>query len=184
MQPTFKEVKGMKKTEEFLKEFDIQFSGLKIGVHEYQFKLDKKFFTYFEIDDVTDGDITVDFTLTKRETMLELSFDIMGTVTTTCDRCMDELRVIISDEKEIMVKFSDAESEGNDELIILKHEDYKIDVAPLIYEFIVINMPLRKVHDESDCNPEVIAKLQSTDQEESEDEETGSGMWDQLKKLK
>lgn len=174
----------MKNTGKFLKEFEIQFSGLKIGLHEYQFKLDKKFFTYFKIDDVTDGDISVDFTLTKRETMLELSFDIMGAVTTTCDRCLDPLNLIISDDKEIMVKFSDTDNEGNDELIILKHEDYKIDIAPLIYEFLVINMPLRKVHDEADCNPDVIAKLKGISQKEFKEDKNGSGMWDQLKKLK
>jgi uncharacterized metal-binding protein YceD (DUF177 family) len=174
----------MKKTEEFLKEFDIQFSGLKLGLHEYQFKLDKKFFDYFKIDDITDGDISVDFTLTKRETMMEMTFDLMGTVTTTCDRCMDELKIIISDEREIMAKFSDENSESTDELIILRSEDYKIDIAPIIYEFIVINLPLRKVHDESECNPKIIAILYGTNEEVKKDKKIDSTMWNQLKKLK
>ena len=174
----------MKKTDAFLKEFDIQFSGLKIGVHQYPFKLDKKFFDHFEIDDVTDGNIDVDFELTKRESMLELHFDIHGTITTICDRCLDELVLPIFDDREVMVKFSEIDSEDNDELIVLKPEEYKINIASLIYEFIVVNIPLRKVHDEADCNQEVIAKLNNANQEEVDNDESGPSMWDQLKKLK
>ena len=83
------------------------------------------------------------------------------------------------------VKFGDKHDEENDELFVIAPEEYKIDVAPLLYEFISLQVPLRKVHEEDDCNPEVIARLHnsSTEDVKEQDNDTPS-VWDKLKNLK
>ena len=115
--------------------------------------------------------------------MMELNFELTGTVTTTCDRCLDPLEIDIVTDNQIMVKFSDAASEANDELIVLGQSAYQLDIAPLIYEFMTVQFPLRKVHEEKDCNQDVIDMLHTEEEETEEDNET-SNMWDELKKLK
>lgn len=173
----------MTKLEGYLKQFIVQFSGLKLGIHEYSFDVVDLFFEQFVIEDVTGGDIRVKFILEKRENMMELNFELLGKLKTTCDRCLDPLEIDIESENQIMVKFSEATSEANDELIILGPEAYQIDIAPIIYEFITVQFPLRKVHDEKDCNQEVIDMLY-IEEDQIEEEDEGSNVWDALKKLK
>lgn len=171
----------MNKVEEYLKQFVIQFSGLKIGRHEYAFEIGPLFFEHFTIEDVNTGEIHVDFSLTKRENMLELEFEFDGFLSSECDRCLDPLNIPIVSENDLRVKFGDEHNEENDELLILAHEEYKIDIAPLLYEFISLQVPLRKVHEENECNQEVISRLH-IDQEVEEDNDSPS-VWDKLKNL-
>jgi len=173
----------MNKLEGYLKQFVIQFSGLKNGFHEYQVEVVDLFFEQFNIEDVTGGNFQVDFSLEKRDTMMELNFKFNGTLKTSCDRCLDSMTLPMKGERELLVKFGDVTSTENDELLVLGYEAYQIDVAPYIYEFISLNFPLRKVHEENECNQEVIDRLYPEVENEQEDNET-SNMWDKLKELK
>ena len=173
----------MNKLEGYLKQFVIQFSGLKTGLHEYKFELVDLFFEQYNIEDVTGGKVHVDFSLLKRESMMELNFKFNGTLITSCDRCLDSLNLPIEGNRELMIKFGDVTSDENDELLVLGYEAYQIDIAPYIYEFITLEFPLRKVHDESECNQDVIDML-STEVEEQQEESESSNMWDKLKELK
>lgn len=174
----------MNKLDGYLKQFNIQFSGLKVGQHDYKFELGNLFFEHFNIEDVTDGQVNVDFTLFKRETMLELRFEFKGTVQSTCDRCLEPLEMEVEGENEILVKFGEERNYEDDELIIIPHEEYRIDVAPFIYEIITVLLPLRKVHKEDQCNEEVLKRLQKQDDEGLKDENEIPSVWDKLKKLK
>lgn len=173
----------MTKLEIYLKQFVVQFSGLKIGIHEFEFEIVDLFFEQYQIEDVSGGDMHVGFSLDKRENMMELTFELTGTIKTTCDRCLDPLEIDIVTDNQVMVKFGDVSSEANDELLVLGPEAYQIDIAPFIYEFITVQFPLRKVHEEKDCNQDVIDMLYTED-DIAEDESESSNMWDELKKLK
>ena len=68
-----------------LKEYTIPFIGLKLGLHHFNYKIEKTFFEYFEYDDFNDAQVNVDVTLLKNTTLLELNFKITGTVNVNCD---------------------------------------------------------------------------------------------------
>lgn len=177
----------MKKVDGYLKQFDIQFSGLKLGLHEYEFDLGKMFFERFKIEDVNDGKIHVNFSLLKRENGLELNFEFNGSLNSSCDRCLESLDISIAGSNELLVKFGDEHNEENDELLVLAPEEYKINITPLLYEFLSLLVPLRKVHEENDCNEEIIARLHNTNTEEYEDNNNDNdtpSVWDKLKNLK
>tara|TARA_R110002050_G_scaffold244268_1_gene380904 strand:+ start:62023 stop:62544 length:522 start_codon:yes stop_codon:yes gene_type:complete len=173
----------MTKLEEYLKQFVVQFSGLKLGVHKYEFEVVDLFFEQFNIEDVTGGQFHIDLSLEKRDNMMELIFKFNGSLSTSCDRCLDPLQIHLEGERELLVKFGETTSTENDELLVLGYEAYQLDVAPYIYEFIALNFPLRKVHNEDECNQEVINRLYPDVEEQQEDNET-SNMWDKLKELK
>ena len=42
-----------------LKEFTIQFVGLKIGEHHFEYEIDKTFFEHFEYDEFNDATLNV-----------------------------------------------------------------------------------------------------------------------------
>ena len=173
----------MTKLQGYLKQFVIQFSGLKLGLHEYEFEVVDLFFEQFNIEDVTGGTLHVDFSLEKRKNMMELIIKLNGFLKTSCDRCLEPMTTPVEMEKEILIKFGETTNFENDELLVLGYEEYQFDIAPYIYEFLTLDFPLRKVHNDDDCNQEVIDRLYP-DVEETQEEDETSNMWDKLKELK
>ena len=70
--------------------YNIEFKGLKEGLHEYEYKVDDKFFEHFNESLVKNGNITVKAELEKRSAFLKLQFTISGWLELICDRCLDE----------------------------------------------------------------------------------------------
>ena len=54
--------------------YKIEFAGLKIGNHQFNFQADKKFFDRFNFSDFNDISVNIDIDLTKKSTLLELDF--------------------------------------------------------------------------------------------------------------
>ena len=76
---------------------------------------------------------------------------------------------------------SEEEQELAEDLIILRNDDYKINIADTLYELIMVSLPMKKVHQNSDdCNSEVVEKINI---EEQKNEETDP-RWAALNKLK
>jgi len=170
--------------------YNLEFKGLKEGLHEFEFKIEDKFFEHFDQEMVSVGDLDVKVELEKRNTFMKLYFDINGWVELTCDRCLDVYRQKINQQNELFVKFSENDYEDDDEVIWLLPEEYKINLAQVIYEYIVLGIPMKHVHPdkkngESGCNPEMIERLDNhIPQEEEEEEKNSDPRWEALRKLK
>jgi len=167
-----------------LKIYIIQFGGLSIGNHNFEFYVDEKFFENFEYSEIKKGKVNVDILLEKHETMLILNFSIKGNVNIICDRCSDSFDIPISTNQQLIVKFGDKDFEETDEILIIPFSEHKIDLSQLIYEYINLSLPIKRVHPDdkqgnSTCNPEIIKIIESVSKNESTDHR-----WDALKKLK
>lgn len=136
-------------------EFIIQFVGLKIGTHRYEFDIDKSFFEGVESTLIEDAKVHVDLALEKKETMMIAEFSFSGTVATPCDRCNDPMEVEVQGDYRIVYKFGTEVSE-DENLIILHPESFELDVSAPIYELLVISLPARRIHPEGECNEEVM----------------------------
>jgi uncharacterized protein len=154
----------------------IGFSGLKEGLHNFDFELGDAFFAEKEFSEVNAADIQVDVELNKHSNMLELQMDLKGSVTVPCDRCLQPLSLPIDMEEEVIVKFGE-EEDLESEVIVLKESAYEIDIEQLLFEFVQLALPLRKVHDEKDCDPKVLKRLSA------EDEVHHDSRWDALKDI-
>lgn len=171
--------------------YDVEFKGLKEGLHEFEYEIGDKFFEHFDQDLVSIGKLDVKVDLEKRNTFLKLYFNIKGWVELTCDRCLDVYRQKIKQKSELLVKFDENNYEDDDEVIWLLPEEHKINLAQLIYEYIVLGIPMKHVHPdkkngESGCNPEMIERIdnQSPQEEEENEEKEIDPRWEALKKLK
>jgi uncharacterized metal-binding protein YceD (DUF177 family) len=81
----------------------------------------------------------------------------------------------------------------NEELLILPHGEFQIDIAQYIYEMIVLSVPLRRIHPgikDGSLNTEALAKLKELtveklkkDNKKEEKEENIDPRWDKLKQL-
>jgi uncharacterized metal-binding protein YceD (DUF177 family) len=166
------------------KEFLIPFVGLNLGNHEFTYEVNELFFENFEYSEIKKGQLKVDLSFEKQETMLVLDFQIDGTVEVNCDRCTDAFNYQIKGEERLIFQFGESYSEDSDEIITLPENAYEINIAPFIYESIHLLLPIRCIHPdnqdgESGCNPKVIEKLN----EHIKNKETDP-RWDALKKLK
>lgn len=174
-------------------EYVIQYSGLKLGTHSFEFEIGKAFFESFEYSEIQDCKVHVKMDMEKSSTMLVLLFDVEGTVDFPCDRCLEPVTLPIEGNYRQVVKFSDYEESDDDEIIILPTGEYEIDVKKLIYDFVMLSIPLKRAHEEGECDEEAQAKLndflieelpeEPTESEEEEDENIDP-RWQALKDLK
>jgi uncharacterized metal-binding protein YceD (DUF177 family) len=173
-----------------LNEFLIAFIGLKLGKHQFEYQINKTFFDHFEYDDFENCEIKVKLVLEKKSTHLELNLKHKGTVFVPCDVTGEMFDLPIKSSIRVIVQFGEAFNNDNDELLILPHGEFQVDVSQYIYEMIVVSIPLKRVHpgikDGTLVSP-ILDKLKKLTIKETKKEETKAEntdpRWDKLKNL-
>ncbi|HLT41303.1 MAG TPA: DUF177 domain-containing protein [Sphingobacteriaceae bacterium] len=172
----------------FLKQYSIPFTGLKNNRHVFDFEIDKRFFDEFEYSIVKNGELKVMVELDKRETMMILNFNIEGSIMLDCNFCLNNYPEKTIIKERIIVKFEQEEmNETTEEILVLSKSDYELDIAPLLYEYINLAVPINSRCDnpgnESFCDKEMVSKIESLNSTE-EIVEKNDPRWDILKKIK
>ena len=165
--------------------YSIAFKGLSQGKHVFEYEVDDKFFAEFNGGVVDEGKVNVRVTLEKQSSLMILWFDVEGTVHVQCDRCLEMYDQPIKGLERIFVKFGEKEYTEGDDVIWVSVNDYQLNLAQLIYEFICLAVPIKRVHPDdkdgnSTCDPEMIEKLEKYVVKE---DELKNPVWNDLKKL-
>lgn len=166
--------------------YSLPVSGLRDGLHHFDFQIDDHFFAAFESSAITSGDIDVHLTFDKQPSLFVLDFRIEGTIKQECDRCLELFDLPISVENSLKVKFDDNERD-EDEVVYVSRERRQLNVARFIYEFVHLAIPMVKTHDmaEEECDPSFLEYLNKEEEQEPEKEsEEKPSVWDALKRLK
>ena len=175
----------MKNTKEYL----IPFIGLKLGKHHFEYQISNAFFEIFDYNEYQNSDIKVNVVLEKKSTLLELSFKHKGVVNVPCDLTSEDFDLSIKGKMKLIVRFGEEFNNDNEELLILPHGEFEIDLAQYIYEMIVLSVPLRRVHPgvkDGSLNTEALTKLNELKVKEvkkENKEEDIDPRWDKLKQL-
>lgn len=166
-----------------LRAYQIDIYGLSTGVHDYQFEVTKDLFHLFEQEIVTSGSGVCHVSLDKSATMLTLEFNIQAKVELICDLSVRPFDHEIQSRRELRMKFGDTEDELSDEIVIIPWDSKWINVAEYIYQFVLLEIPMKKIHPDlrTQERPDVLYRTQ---EEEIEEEETIDPRWEALKKLK
>jgi|SRR5690606_17663316 len=169
------------------KEFLIQFAGLKQGKHQFEFNINKKFFDGFDFDEYNSVDVKVNLILEKKSTMLELSFKHKGFVNVPCDLTNEDFDLPVKGKLNLIVKFGEEYNDENDEMLVLPHGEFEVDVAQYIYEMIVLSVPSKRIHPgvkDGTLDTAILDKLEElSPKEEHKEENNTDPRWDELKKL-
>lgn len=171
------------------KEFDIQFIGLKIGKHDYKFDINYKFFEHFEYKEFNDVNVKIVLSLVKKSTFLEFNFEASGTVNVNCDLTNESYDELLEASFDLVVNFGDEYNDENEQILILPHAEYEINVAHYIYELIVLSLPQKRVHPgvkDGTLDSDILKKLEDLSPKSLEDNTTKTDTdprWDSLKKL-
>ena len=145
-----------------LKNFDISFIGLKDGMHQFDYNIDKEFFDFFNYEEFYNSNVNVSLSFLKKPTLFELTFTFSGNVEVACDISNELFQQPIETEMFLIVKFGDEFNNENEELLIIPHSDYKLNIAQYIYEAIVLAVPIKKVHpgvEDGTLKSEILDKL-------------------------
>ncbi|WP_289021970.1 DUF177 domain-containing protein [uncultured Salegentibacter sp.] len=169
--------------------YTIPFVGLKLGKHQFEYDIDNKFFEHFEYDDLNSANVKIDLLLEKKTTMMELTFKASGAVNVNCDITNEPYNQPIEGSLYLVVKFGEEYNDENEDLLILPHGEYEINVQQYIYELIVLSVPLKRVHpgvEYGTLDSDVLDKLEElsiSNNENRNDEDEIDPRWDKLKNL-
>ncbi|PIB31249.1 DNA-binding protein [Maribacter sp. 4U21] len=169
------------------KEFNIPFSGLKQGKHNFNFEIDNTFFDSFGYDDFNSANIQLNVVLNKMTTIMELDFKASGYVNVICDITSEPYDQEITSALELVVKFGEEYNDEDDEILILPHGEHQLNISQYAYEMLVLSVPQKRVHPgiaDGTLQSEVLDKLQELQpKEKRNDKEENDPRWDELKKL-
>jgi uncharacterized protein len=181
-----------------LNHFTLPIMGLKLGMHQFDFQVDKEFFDHFDQTIFSDGVFKVRLYFDKRADMIVLVFDFEGTVQTTCDRCLADITLPVKGNNQLLVKYAEEESE-EDEIWYIPQGKSELNVAKQVYEFILLALPIIKTYDCQKeaippCDNDMLRYLQTPDvvveeeddeeNDEDEDDDLSNPFWDALKDFK
>jgi uncharacterized metal-binding protein YceD (DUF177 family) len=172
-----------------LKEFTIPFVGLKEGKHQFDFNIENKFFEYFGYEDFNSSNLKVDVDFIKKSTLLELHFEVSGTVNVNCDVTNEPYDQSIENAFDLVVKFGEEYNDENIDILIISHGEYEINIQQYVYELIVLAMPTKRIHpgiEDGTLDSDILERLVGVSpkvKDLKEDQEEIDPRWNTLKKL-
>ena len=156
---------------EVAQRYSIAWKGLKNGRYDFRFEVDGSLFEAFESTEIKDGRCEVSVGMDRSEKQLTLDVGITGYVVVECDRCLEDCRVPIDFEGQLVVKFSDEVHEYDGEVMWMLPGEDRVELAQYIYESICLSLPYQRVHPvgsdgKSGCDPDMLARFNIVSEEE------------------
>jgi uncharacterized metal-binding protein YceD (DUF177 family) len=172
-----------------LKDYIIPFVGLKVGEHHFDYQIDNTFFQNFEYEEFNAVDVKIDLKFEKKTTFLELYFSASGSINVNCDITNEPYNQVINDQLKLVVNFGNEYNDENEDILIVPHGEYEINVAQYIYELIVLAIPVKRLHpgiEDGTLESDILSKLEELSPREghiTESSEDIDPRWNNLKKL-
>lgn len=181
--------------------YKIQLKSLSEGTHSFEYELDSDFFKRIDSPEVQKGELKASVRVKRIKDTFELNFEVEGFIYVLCDRCLDEMEQPITYKGKLFAKFGKDYSQESDDIVVVPEAEGEINIAWFLYEFIVLSIPVKHVHQPGKCNKTMSSKLKkhlvsSEDEEEegfddSEDddfsiedtEQISDPRWDELKNI-
>ena len=151
--------------------YKVQLASLPEGKFEQEFVCDTQFFKNMENEDVVNSDVKVHLDLEHRNGLYDLKFTLKGVVQVPCDRCLDPIDIEVDTTYDIKVEYGDTYDDASDELLIIPGSNPYLNVAYMLYDTIVLTIPMRHVHPLGKCNRAMAAALTKHKVRGGEDED-------------
>jgi uncharacterized metal-binding protein YceD (DUF177 family) len=157
--------------------YNVVLKDLSTDTKTLEYVLDDAYFQKIASDEVKKGNLNAKVTVTKKSTSFELNFFVEGYVLIPCDRCLDDMEQPISHKEKLTVKFGNSFAD-EDEVVVVPESEGAINIAWFLYEFIVLNIPIKHVHAPGECNKTMFTKLKKHIARSKDDDDPEFGMDD------
>ena len=142
-------------------EFIIPLNGLAAGKNTFSWQADREFFVNFENTEVLDAQLDIDASVEKSGRYIGVDCDIRGWVVVECDRCLEDLKIPVDVEVRLSIKFGEVDSseeiqDGEREVVFIPVDNTELDMNQVIYDYVCTSLPLQRVHEDGECNPETM----------------------------
>jgi len=165
----------------------IPLRGLSSGVQTLEFRVGQDCIKGFGDNGVLDVDCAVKVDVEKRGERIGMLCDIEGYIVVSCDRCLEDIEYDVEVSERLTIEFvKDAdEVENSDDSVLTLNEDVaEVNLDQCIYDFILLSLPLQKIHADGECNPSMVARIygENDETEEVSGQSPFSGLKDLLNK--
>ncbi len=145
--------------------FIIPLNGLTAGENNFFWQAGKEFFDSFENSEILDAQLDIEVRVEKSGRYIGVDCYVSGKVVVECDRCLEELVMPVDLDVKLSVKFGEAEAsdesqDGEREVIFLPVDNTELDIMQVVYDYVCLSLPLQRVHEDGDCNPEALKYLE------------------------
>ncbi len=171
-----------------MRDFTVNIIGLSNKAHSIDFTLTDGFFEKYGKEVISKGLFDVHVTLDKKETFIDVEFEISGSTQLICDRSLEPFDYPIKEKRAMVFKYGEEAQEISDEIMIITRDQDSLDLGQFMYEFIALSIPIKKIHpslraEDTDDESEYKIVYSTSVDDESESEYTDP-RWEKLKKLK
>ena len=168
--------------------FIIPLNGLTAGKNEFFLHAGKEFFDSFDNEEIFDADLQIRILVEKSGRYIWVDCDIEGDVTVECDRCLDMLDMPIDVQVRLSVKFGEEEAseigqETEREVIFVKEDEAELDMSQIIYDYACLALPMQRVHEDGECDPEAMKYYGLQAEPDGSAEEDGENPFAALKNM-
>ena len=157
-------------------------AGKTDGHYEQDFEITTEFFENMENFDIMHSDVKVHLDMEKRNDAYSCKFHCKGVVQVPCDRCLDPIDIEVDTDYNVVVKYGDNYDDGADNLLVIPYSNTYLNVAYMLYDTVLLTIPLRHVHPLGKCNRAMAEALRkhraNAEDEEEEMDGEGSGNGD------
>ena len=145
--------------------FIIPLNGLTAGENKFFWHAGKEFFDSFDNSEIIDAQLDIEANVEKSGRYIGVDCYVSGMVVVECDRCLEELEIPVDLDIMLSVKFGEAEAsdesqDGEREVIFLPVDNTELVMAQVIYDYVCLSLPLQRVHEDGECNPEAVKYLE------------------------
>ena len=167
--------------------FIIPLNGLTAGENHFFWQAGKEFFDSFENSEILDAHLDTDVRVEKSGRYIGVDCDVRGEIKVECDRCLDELELPVDVEIMLSVKYGDEESsdepqEGEREVLFVPEDSAELDMKQIIYDYVCLSLPMQRVHEDGECNPDTM-KYYGVEVTGISEENEGENPFSELKSL-
>ena len=176
-----------------LRAYDIHIFKLANGTHEYRLEIDDSFFELFDHEMISKGNLLANVSMSKSDSMIQMTFHISGTVELTCDRSLDLFDHPLDFTSGMIYKYGEEDKELAEDVFVIQKHTQTINIASILFELIGLEIPMKKLHprfqQDDDHNEDEVLMIYTSSPDtdgitEEQNEEPTDPRWAVLKKLK
>lgn len=152
----------------------IPIDGLKVGRNTISRHVGKDFFESYDNSEIHGADLDVHVVLDK-DSALHCEVRINGTLTVQCDRCLEDVDLPVKVEERIRIErgTDGADEIDGEEVVYVTYGSEGLDFGQIIYDYSILALPIKRVHDDGRCNPKMIGYISDGDFPEEGDDNSG-----------